>query len=584
MLSDFLDIFDESLFEEKPVDLDTFLYDKEFMGMPPLSAIQEEIVARGSQVYKRNALVELFGTQEAEEIWRKTTRDLLLMLGKGSGKDMCSQLICAYAVHKLLCLKDPATYFGKPSGDAIDIVNMAINAQQAKRVFFDGLVNRIKRSPWFQGRYVARMNDIAFDKNITVYSLHSSYEAAEGLNIIIAVLDEIDGFEVEGQADAIYKALSGTVSSRFSDVGKVIRLSFPRKKDGHMMTSYDDAVPMDQREVREFSYTFKLNEELPDGIEENEFTVTWEEEQILGYKYDNFFAIKAPTFRVNPIKSIEDYKMDFYSDEVDTLMRVCANPPDSDENAFFKNHDKLRRAFCRTNGWDEKTQEVRTTPKEDTFYYIHIDLSKVHDRTVVAMGHVDRWQQINVGSIITDPAPFIDIDLFRVWEPTKNNPVDHGEVMQFIIALCKKFRVELVTFDQWGSVNMIEYLTSVGIRAERKPLGRPEYQEFAVVVGEERIQGPEDERFMDELVHLVIIPTSGKVDHPNKNHNDISEAVCGVIRNCVENEVADNFVQIATLDTLRRNLRDQEASATVEREPQAMPVDIADWIQGIKGI
>ncbi len=43
----------------------------------------------------------------------------------------------------LVCLKDPARYFGKPAGDAIDIINVAINAQQAKndgnRVNLDGI-------------------------------------------------------------------------------------------------------------------------------------------------------------------------------------------------------------------------------------------------------------------------------------------------------------------------------------------------------------------------------------------------------------------------------------------------------------
>ena len=575
--TDFLDALDDSVFEEEPADLETFLYDKRFMGMPKLSPIQEEIVDRGSQVYKRDALAKLFGKEEAEEIWRKTTRDLLLVLGKGSGKDMCSQLICAYAVHKLLCLKDPAGYFNKPAGDAIDIVNMAINAQQAKRVFFDGLVTRIKRAPWFQGKYSARMNDIAFDKNITIYSLHSSYEAAEGLNIMIAVLDEIDGFEVEGQADAIYKALSGTVSSRFSDMGKVIRLSFPRKRDGHVMTAYNDAVL--GSDVEEFSHTFKLNEELEDGAEGNEFTVHWSEETNLRYKYDNFYAIKAPTFRVNPTKHISDYKMDFYSDEVDTLMRVCAMPPDSDNNAFFKNHEKLRRIFSKENGYKG---DINIKPEADTTYYIHIDLSKVHDRTVVAMGHVKEWVQVDMGGISTDPKPHIIIDLFRMWEPTKDNTVNHTEVMEFVLDLCRKFKVDLVTFDQWGSANLIEYLTSVGIRAEKQSLGREEYQEFGLVVGDERLEGPADDRLMDELTHLVILP-NGKVDHPKKNYNDTAEAVCGVIRNCVENESQDSQVRVVTLETLAKDrLREREVNARLEQQP--MPQDIANWLKGIQAI
>lgn len=576
--SQLLDEMDESVFEERPVDIYTFVNDKKYMGQPPLSNIQIDIIERGSQVYRLEELIDLYGPKEGNQRWRGTTKDIHLVLGKGSGKDFMSQLICAYIVYKLLCLKDPQAYFGKPPGDAIDICNMALNSKQAKRVFFDGFVNKIERSPWFAGKFKARMDDIAFDKGITVYSLHSSYEAAEGLNLLVVVLDELDGFEEE-EAKAIYKALSGTVSSRFSDVGKVLVLSFPRTKNGFVFKRYEEAILPGQREITKHEHTFKLNEELEDGTEGNEFTVQWEEEVITGYKFDNFYALKAPTFRVNPIKKIEDYKKDFYEDPEDTLMRVCANPPDADLHAFFKNHEKLKAIFSKENGYEG---DLRISGIEDTNYYIHIDLSKVHDRTVVALGHVDRWVQVDMGTLSTDPKPHIVIDLFRVWEPTKTNPVNHSEVMEFVLELCRKFQVELVTFDQWGSANMIEYLTEVGIRAEKKSLARPEYQEFALAVGDMRLEGPYDERLLDELIHLVILPTN-KVDHPKKNYNDISEAVCGVIRNCVHNETQDTELEVITLESIAARQREEaKAAKVVERPP--MPDDIDAWLKGLKGI
>jgi hypothetical protein len=420
------------------------------------------------------------------------------------------------------------------------------------------------------------MDDIAFDKNITVYSLHSSFEAAEGLNILVVVLDELDGFPIE-EAAAIYKALSGTVSSRFSDVGKILVLSFPRSKNGYVFSKYDDAC--EEKEVTTKSHTFKLNEGLEDGAPGNEFTIEWEEEVITGYKYDNFFALKAATFNVNPTKSIEDYKMDFYTDAEDTLMRVCANPPDADTNAFFKNHEKLEAIFTKDNGWDG---DLRVKGEEDTNYYIHIDLSKVHDRTVVALGHVDKWVQVDMGTLSGEPKPYIIIDLFRVWEPTKNNPVNHSEVMDFVLELCKKFRVELVTFDQWGSANMIEYLVEVGITAEKKSLARPEYQEFALAVGDLRLEGPQDDRLMDELKNLVILP-DGKIDHPKKNHNDISEAICGVIRNCVISEQQDSSLEVITWESIQRREAAREEAQSAMVKPQ-MPDDIDRWIRQLKGI
>jgi hypothetical protein len=127
--------------------------------------------------------------------------------------------------------KDPATYFGKPAGDAIDIINVAVNAQQAKNVFFKGFKTKIEKSPWFAGKYNAKADSIEFDKSITVYSGHSERESHEGLNLLLmAVLDEISGFATEvgtgneqgKTAENIYKAFRGTVDSRFPDLGKVV--------------------------------------------------------------------------------------------------------------------------------------------------------------------------------------------------------------------------------------------------------------------------------------------------------------------------------------------------------------------------
>ena len=151
-----------------------------------------------SQVYKKEDLQRVMGKEEGARHYAKYTKnEIILQLGKGSGKDFTSTVACAYIVYKLLCLKDPARYFGKPSGDAIDIINVAINAQQAKTVFFKGFKTKIEKSPWFAGKHDPKADSIEFNKSITVYSGHSERESHEGLNLILAVLDEISGFATE---------------------------------------------------------------------------------------------------------------------------------------------------------------------------------------------------------------------------------------------------------------------------------------------------------------------------------------------------------------------------------------------------
>ena len=125
MFNDFLEVLKENQFEEKPVDAKTFVESSDYLGQPPLSSIQYDIVEAMSQIYKREDLQELYGSVEGARYYDKYTKnEIILQLGKGSGKDFTSTVACAYIVYKLLCLKDPARYFGKPSGDAIDLIKL----------------------------------------------------------------------------------------------------------------------------------------------------------------------------------------------------------------------------------------------------------------------------------------------------------------------------------------------------------------------------------------------------------------------------------------------------------------------------
>jgi len=141
----FLDALEGDEFSEKPSNLEEFVTNKNYLGLPPLSDHQYQMIKAMTQIYRKETLIKLWGQEEGEKISKQTCSEVILQLGKGSGKDYTSTIACAYMVHLLLCLADPARYYGKPPGDAIDIINIAINAIQANRVFFKGFNQRIEK-------------------------------------------------------------------------------------------------------------------------------------------------------------------------------------------------------------------------------------------------------------------------------------------------------------------------------------------------------------------------------------------------------------------------------------------------------
>jgi hypothetical protein len=565
---DLIDILDGEEFEERPVDLRTFVTSPNYLGLPPLSELQYTLIEKSSQIYKEATLKKLFGEQEGERIYKQTCTEVIAQLGKGSGKDYSSTIAVSYIVYLLLCLKDPATYYGKPPGDSIDILNIAINSQQANNVFFKGFKTRIDRSPWFVGKYDPKASEMKFDKAITVHSGHSEREAWEGYNVIVVILDEISGFAIENTtghdqaktADAIYEMYRASVDSRFPDFGKVILLSFPRFKNDPIQKFYNSVIADKETIVR--SHRFKMDEDLPEDTEGNEFEIEWEEDHINSYLIPKVYALRRPTWEVNPTRSIEDFKVAFYKNPLDALGRFACMPAEM-VDAFFKSREKVEKAFNNTGLAVDKFGRLEEwfKPDPDKKYFIHVDLAQKHDHCAVAMSHVSKWVNVKVTNEYSQPAPVVEVDAVRYWTPTPDKSVDFTEVKDYILSLRSRgFNIVACTFDRWNSHDMMQQLKAYGINTEILSVAKKHYDDMAMIVLEERLNGPHIPLLIDELLQLKIM--RDRVDHPRKGSKDLADAVCGSVFNSISRTRADSNhdISIHTYDSFieDNNLNDGE--------------------------
>ena len=587
MFNDFLEALQDNHFEEKPVDVKTFVESTDYLAQPPLSNIQYDIVEAMSQIYRKEDLQLLMGTEEGNKHYSKYTKnEIILQLGKGSGKDFVSTVACAYVVYKLLCLKDPARYYGKPAGDAIDIINVAINAEQAKNVFFKGFKTKIEKSPWFAGKYDPKVNSIGFDKSITVYSGHSERESHEGLNLFMAVLDEISGFATEvgtgndqgKTADNIYKAFRGTVDSRFPDLGKVVLLSFPRYNGDFISKRYEEVIM--EKDVIERRHKFIINEELPEGPD-NEFEIVWEEDHIKTYKYPRMFALKRPTWEVNPTRKIDDFKIAFLTDLGDAMMRFLCTPTYSSD-AFFKQKDKLEKCMTLRNPLDNHRRfDPSFKPDPDKVYYIHADLAQKHDKCAIAIAHVERWVNIQVIKDYEQVAPVVVVDAVAWWEPKVEGPVDLSEVKKWIMNLRREgFNVGMVTFDRWQSFDIQQELKAVGMRTDTVSVAKKHYEDLAMMIYEERIAMPHIPLLLEEMSELKIM-NNNKVDHPRKKSKDLADAVCGAVFGSISHTSRDSNIEIE-VHTWASASRLAEKNRHMVELDEEIPEDVQDFLDQYK--
>ena len=586
MFSEFLEVLKADNFIETPVDAKTFVEGEDFLGQPPLSETQYDIVEAMSQIYKLEDLVELLGAEKGTRYYKKYTKnEVILQLGKGSGKDFTSTVACAYIVYKLLCLKDPARYFGKPAGDAIDIINVAINAQQAKNVFFKGFKNKIERSPWFAGKFYAKADSIEFDHSITVYSGHSERESHEGLNLILAVLDEISGFAQEvatgndqgKTADNIYKAFRASVDSRFPDLGKVALLSFPRYPGDFISQRYDDVIA--EKESIQKTHKFIMNPDLPENAEGNSLEIEWEEDNIISYKYPGVFALKRPTWTVNPTRKIDDFKLAFYTDLGDAMQRFACIPTFSSDR-FFKQTEKVRSAMSLRNPLDQYRRFDSTfVPDPDKKYFVHADLAQKHDKCAVAIAHVDKWVNIQVIKDYQQVAPIVVVDAVAWWEPKVEGPVNLSEVKQWIQNLRRLgFDIGMVSFDRWQSFDIQNELKQVGMRTETVSVAKKHYEDMAMLIYEDRLAMPAIDLLFEELTELKIM-RGNKVDHPRKSSKDLADAVCGAIYGAISHtpRLTEQVVEIHTFKDRPKSKVDEHANNVIQYKP--MPDKVKSYLE-----
>jgi hypothetical protein len=587
MFDDFLDALKSDVFAERPVDAKTFVEGEDYLAQPPLSQVQYDIVEAMSQIYKLEDVIELMGDTDGRQYYNKYTKnEVILQLGKGSGKDFTSTVACAYIVYKLLCLKDPARYFGKPSGDAIDIINVAINAQQAKNVFFKGFKTKIEKSPWFAGKFYAKAESIEFDKSITVYSGHSERESHEGLNLILAVLDEISGFATEigtgndqgKTADNIYKAFRASVDSRFPDLGKVALLSFPRFPGDFISTRYDAVIA--EKEVVTKTHRFIMNPELPADQEGNYLDIEWDEDTVVSYKYPGMFALKRPTWVVNPTRKIDDFKLAFFTDMGDAMQRFACVPTFSSDR-FFKQTEKLRATMTIRNPLDSHRRfDATFTPDPNKKYFVHADLAQKHDKCAVAIAHVEKWVNIQVLKDYQQVAPVVVVDAVAWWEPKIEGPVNLSEVKQWIQNLRRQgFDIGMVSFDRWQSFDIQNELKAVGMRTETVSVAKKHYEDMAMLVYEERLAMPMIDLLFEELSELKIMK-GNRVDHPRKSSKDLADAVCGAVFGAISHTPRDQNLEVE-IHTFRDRPKveetfDKNASNVISYKP--MPKDVQDYL------
>ena len=127
-------------YAEIPVDIETFLHNKMYLG----NALYDQDGRFTLFPYWEEKLKEIFPTNV------DTAYNTLVLTGAiGIGKSTLAVVCLLYMLYRLLCLKDPYLHYGMQPIDKISISLMNITIENAKGVALDKMNQMILSSEWF---------------------------------------------------------------------------------------------------------------------------------------------------------------------------------------------------------------------------------------------------------------------------------------------------------------------------------------------------------------------------------------------------------------------------------------------------
>ncbi len=337
---------------------------------------------RVSKTFRRSVAVEMTEVDYLQHLYDhgrcnirvqdfKPRRELILVLGRRSGKSMLSSIISAYELYKLIAREYPQAYYGLLPSTEIRVLCIANDKEQAEIVYGE-INNHVQHVDYFQSslkrntqsfmKFRTKSDNERFKKDSQKATISATFKSSiargiRGRGCMACILDELAFFVNDGKssADQVYRAMTPSLK-QFSPKDPKNRRTPIGPSDGRMICiSSPDAK---------------------DGL----FYKLYELSKSGGVASSQMLMIQAPTWEVNPTVDESDYEVE------------RAKDPRAFETEYGASFSD------RVRGWIENAQDlldccienlrplVRGTPREP--FFAGADLGIAGDGTSISLSHI----------------------------------------------------------------------------------------------------------------------------------------------------------------------------------------------------
>ena len=381
--------------------------------------------------WQKLVYANVFGFKEADTGARRF-RQGVVFVPKGNGKTTISAPLAMYLT------------FGEDEGGAEGYA-AAVTRDQA-RILFDTAQNMVRRSPAMQREWGVgvRVNAIYQESTASRFSpISSDAKALDGLNVAVAVLDEIGSHRTAEVYDALMTATGkrrqpfvlsiSTATSNSAGIGKRLWDYLARVLQG------------DQEDERLFGIIYSVDD-TDDPWDET----TW-------------------------IKANPGWGRSVQPDAIRAIMRQARNNP-AQEAAARTRHLNVwvgaDEALFGTRQWNAcGDASLRLDDLEGHECHLALDLASKTDLAALVLVFPEGETYTVFARCYLNEAAVMEArnPSYPGWAAngelvvTPGNETDFGMIEDDIVDICKRFRVLSLAYDPWGSTQLAQRLTAQNV-------------------------------------------------------------------------------------------------------------------------
>lgn len=540
------------IYEEIPVDIDTFLEDPNYLG---------GTTNRGKAIYPawRIAMREIFA-----DPYKYTT--VVLTGCIGSGKSTIAVFIALYMLYNILCLKDPHAYFGiEATQNNIMFIFNNLTLSKAFKGVMGTFMGHCLKSPWFmaRGRVIGDVNKTFLPNKRVRFDIASEEYHVTSTDCFCFIFDEANdqlhsaANYQDSLAMQILNAANQRIRSRFKAkdrstfFGKSIVISSKQSEMAFLEQYTQDMLNKDPEHI----YVFDKPqwEVIPIKLSGKTFNVAYGNKNAKSRIMSSDENVKETIEQGYKVIEVPvEYRKDFDDNLNRALTEVAGVSVSYIDKFFSREYIMLAVDHSRINPFsqdiliiglkDDKAYKDYFDPKkipaewQTENIYMHLDTSKNKDRTGISAVSQSRNNPEEIHH------------LFTIYiEAPKNDQICFKKHEDFVYYLYDElgWNIKNISSDGFNSAQLKQNFILHGIEADYISPDRTSvpYLSLQRLLYDGLMKILDIPLLEKELFELNMNNDTQRIDHPAVyGSKDGSDSLACATQNCINHRTVEDFV------------------------------------------